>query len=159
MLLRGCVSAVGEEAQRILLAHQRERPARGLHERFQAPGLRFPRQRLDPAGHGLLSRRAGTVERSAGSCYGLCFAAVSLGDRHLAHRCRRALGDGHLGRLALRKCVVACPDIDPSPMVVDAGTAADGSVGGAASANCPSPYPVPTRRVARSQSLRDPHVP
>src|ERR687894_1696885 len=44
---RDCVSAVGEEAKSILLADQRERPTRSFHQRSEAPGLRFPKQRLD----------------------------------------------------------------------------------------------------------------
>jgi hypothetical protein len=58
----------------------------------------------------------------------LRFFVVGAGERHLARSCRGALGDGRLGRLALRKRLVARPDIHLSPVVLKARTVADASV-------------------------------
>jgi hypothetical protein len=81
-----------------------------------------------PSGCGLLPGLAGTAATPSSSRLALRFFVVGAGERHLARSCRGALGDGRLGRLALRKRLVANPDIHPSPGVLKAGTAADASV-------------------------------
>jgi hypothetical protein len=81
-----------------------------------------------PSGCGLLPGVAGTAATPSSSRLALRFFVVGAGERHLARSCRGALDDGRPGRLALRKRLVARPDIHPSPVVLRAGPAADASV-------------------------------